>query len=143
MKRCPTCFRVSGDDSLRFCRHDGAPLFVESPAPDEATKLFDSESLGSEDWPATGPHPSGSARRAIDSLAVLPLLNESDEPNTEYLCDGITESIINSLSQLPKLRVLPRSIVSRYRGSGVEPQTIGPELGARAVLTGLIIKNDE
>lgn len=75
-------------------------------------------------------------RKAIDSLAILPLVNASGDPNAEYLSDGITESIINSLSQIPKLRVMARSTVFRYKGREVDPQTVGRELGVRAVLTG-------
>jgi serine/threonine protein kinase/Flp pilus assembly protein TadD len=75
-------------------------------------------------------------RRVIDSLAVLPLKNESADPNLDYLAEGVTESIINSLSQLPKLRVIPRSAVFRYRDSSLDPQQIGAELGVRAVFSG-------
>jgi serine/threonine protein kinase/Flp pilus assembly protein TadD len=78
-------------------------------------------------------------RKSIDSLAVLPLLNASTDPNMEYLSDGITESIINSLSQLPRLRVAPRSAVFRYRGLEIDPQRVGRELGVRAVVTGRIM----
>ena len=79
-------------------------------------------------------------RKAIDSLAVLPLINASDDPNLEYLSDGITESIINNLSKLPKLRVIPRSTVFRYKGRTVDPQEAGEELGVRAVFTGRIVQ---
>jgi eukaryotic-like serine/threonine-protein kinase len=58
----------------------------------------------------------GWRNQAMDSLAVLPFLNESGDPNMEYLSDGITESLINSLSQLPSLRVMARSTVFRYKG---------------------------
>ena len=79
-------------------------------------------------------------RRAIDSLAVLPLVNESKDTNAEYLCDGITECIINSLSKLPKLRVVPRSTVFRYKGKSTDLQEIGGELNVRAVLTGRVLQ---
>lgn len=79
-------------------------------------------------------------RKAIDSLAVLPLVNASSDPEAEYLADGITESIINSLSKLPKLRVVPRSTVFRYKDSPIDPQEIGRELGVRAAFTGRVIK---
>ena len=77
-------------------------------------------------------------RSNIDSLAVLPLLNASTDPNMEYLSDGITESIINNLSQLPKLRVVPRNTVFRYKGREIDPQEIGEALHTRAVLTGRV-----
>jgi serine/threonine-protein kinase len=79
-----------------------------------------------------------SRRKAIDSLAILPLANDSGEHDTEYLSDGITESIINNLSQLPKLRVMARSTVFRYKGREVDPLEVGQELNVRAVLTGTV-----
>jgi eukaryotic-like serine/threonine-protein kinase len=76
----------------------------------------------------------------IDSLAILPLANAGNDPGMEYLSDGITESIINSLSQLPQLRVVPRSTVFRYKGQTVDPQQAGQELGVRAVLSGRVLQ---
>ena len=76
------------------------------------------------------------SRKAIDSLAILPLVNASGDPNAEYLSDGITESIINSLSQILKLRIMARSTMFRYKGREVDPQTVAREPGVRAVLTG-------
>jgi len=58
-------------------------------------------------------------------LAALPFVNVDADPNTEYLSDGITESLINSLSQLPNLKVISFSSVSRYRGQQIDPQTGG------------------
>ena len=78
-------------------------------------------------------------RRAIDSLAVLPLFNADDDPNTEYLLDGITECLINSLSKLPKLRVVPRSTVFRYKGQ-TDLLEIGGELGVRAIFAGRVVQ---
>lgn len=77
-------------------------------------------------------------RAAIDSLAVLPLVNASPDPNVEYLSDGITETIINNLAQVPKLRVVPRNTVFRYKGKENDPHEIGQALHARAVLTGRV-----
>ncbi len=79
-------------------------------------------------------------RKAIDSLAVLPLVNDSGDRETEYLSDGITECIINSLSKLPKLRVVPRSTVFRYKGQETDLQEIGNELGVRAIFAGRIVQ---
>jgi eukaryotic-like serine/threonine-protein kinase len=75
---------------------------------------------------------------ALDSLAVLPLVNACNDPNMEYLSDGITESLINSLSQLPKLRVVPRSTVFRYKSHETDLQAVGHELGVRALVTGKV-----
>ncbi len=71
-------------------------------------------------------------------LAVLPFTNTSADPNMEYLSDGITESIINSLSQLPQLRVISRSTVFRYKVTELDAQQIGRELGVDAVLVGMV-----
>ncbi len=80
-----------------------------------------------------------SSRAPIDSLAVLPLDNASDDPGAEYLSDGITESIINGLAQLPALRVVSRSTVFRYKGRKPDPLAAGRELGVRAVLVGRVL----
>jgi TolB-like protein/Tfp pilus assembly protein PilF len=79
------------------------------------------------------------ANVAANSIAVLPLINGSHDPNFEYLFDGITESIINNLSQLPSLKVMARSTVFRYKGREVDVLEVGRELGVRAVLTGRVI----
>jgi serine/threonine-protein kinase len=82
-------------------------------------------------------------RSAIDSIAVLPLVNTSADPNAEWLSDGITESIINNLSQLPNLTVIARSSVFRYKGRDVDPQTAARELKVRAALTGRIVQRGD
>ena len=74
----------------------------------------------------------------IDSLAVLPFHNASNDLNMEYLSDGITESIMNSLSNLPQLKVIARSTVFRYKGVAVDPQEVGRALGVRAVMMGRV-----
>ena len=76
---------------------------------------------------------------AINSLAIFPLVNAGADPNAEYLSDGITEGIINSLSQLPQLKVMARSTVFRYKGQDIDPQEVGGKLGVRAVLTGRVL----
>ncbi|MBA3572783.1 MAG: hypothetical protein H0W34_12625, partial [Pyrinomonadaceae bacterium] len=77
---------------------------------------------------------------AIDSLAILPLTNVSADPSMEYLSDGITESIINSLSQLPQIRVMARATVFRYKNKDIDPQDVGRELGVRAVMHGKVLQ---
>jgi serine/threonine-protein kinase len=78
--------------------------------------------------------------KVIDSLAILPLVNATADPNTEYLSDGITDSIINTLSQVTKLRVMARSTVFRYKGRDVDPQEVGRELNVRAVMIGKVLQ---
>jgi len=72
----------------------------------------------------------------IGSIAVLPFVDESSDPDAEYINDKIAESLINSLSKLPQLRVVPRSVVAGYKGREIDPRKIGQELNVRAVVTG-------
>jgi serine/threonine protein kinase/tetratricopeptide (TPR) repeat protein len=81
--------------------------------------------------------------KPIDSLAVMPFVNVGADPNTEYLSDGITENLINSLSQIPKLRVVPRGRVFRYKGHETDAEKIGRELNVRAVLTGRVVQRGD
>ena len=83
------------------------------------------------------------SRKTFDSIAVLPFENATADPNTEYLSDGITESIINSLSRLPKLRVMARSTVFRYKGQIPNPQKLGSDLNVRTVLTGRVVQRGD
>jgi len=81
-------------------------------------------------------------QRQIDSIAVMPFVNESGNPELEYLSDGMTETLIASLSKLPDLQVKASSSVFRYKGS-TDTQTIGKELNARAVLYGRVVQRGE
>jgi TolB-like protein/Flp pilus assembly protein TadD len=83
---------------------------------------------------------SGKHSVGIDSLAVLPLENASGDPETEYLSDGIAETLINTLAELRKIRVTPRAIAFRHRGSTLDPLAVGRELGVRAVLAGRLLQ---
>ena len=76
--------------------------------------------------------------KQVESVAVMPFVNATTNPDLEYLSDGITESLINALSQLPKLAVKGRSSVFRYKGKDVEPQQIGTDLKVQAVLNGRV-----
>lgn len=76
----------------------------------------------------------------INSVAILPFVNDSKDQNAEYLSDGITESIINSLSQLPDLKVMSRNAAFRFKGRDLDPQEAGRSLNVGAVLTGRLVK---
>src|SRR6202035_562853 len=80
----------------------------------------------------------GRGGEKIDSLAVLPFVNSAADPNTEYLSDGIAESLINSLSQLPNLKVMSRDSAFHYKGKDVDAETIGNALRVRAVFKGQV-----
>ena len=69
---------------------------------------------------------------------MLPFENQNRDPDTDYLCDGIPESIINSLSELPKLKVMSRNSVFHYKGKEPDAQTVGKELKVQTLLTGRV-----
>jgi TolB-like protein/DNA-binding winged helix-turn-helix (wHTH) protein len=80
---------------------------------------------------------------AIDSIAVLPFANQNRDAETEYLADGLTENIINNLTQLPGLRVIARSSAFRYKGKETDWLTAGQALGVRAVVVGRVWQRGE
>ena len=85
---------------------------------------------------------SGDSER-IDSLAVLPFENGSADPEAEYFSDGVTESIISSLSKLPDVRVISRTSVFRYKGQAIDPETVGRELGVEALVLGRVVQRGD
>ena len=86
---------------------------------------------------------SHSASGEISSVAVIPFANQSGSPDTEYLSDGITESLINDLSKLPKLAVVSRTSVFRYKGRDADPQTVAKDLHVDAVITGRVLQRGD
>jgi len=80
---------------------------------------------------------------AIESIAVLPFQNRSTEADSEYLSEGLAESLIYRLSQLPNLKVSPTSSVFRYKGKEIDPVKVGQELGVNAVLSGRIVQRGD
>jgi len=84
---------------------------------------------------------SGSGK--IRSIAVLPFVNATSDPNNEYLSDGLTESLISALSQLPDVKVMARSTVFRFKGKEDDPQQIGKMLQVNAVLTGRVVQHED
>jgi TolB-like protein/Tfp pilus assembly protein PilF len=198
VKRCPRCNRIETDDTLVFCRTDGAALVSDSlPLNSEAgTSRFGSAAteIATNVLPhataanvsrSTGPTtvlPAPTTRTGtrelikpkrggiaialvvlvaavislsgylyfmrktqttIHSIAVMPFVNESGNPDVEYLSDGMTETLISSLSQLPNLNVKARSSVFRYKGKETNPQTIGSELNVQAILNGHVVQRGD
>ncbi len=80
---------------------------------------------------------------AIDSIAVMPFVNVSGDPNTEYLSEGLSDSIISSLSQLPSLKVISQSSTLRFKGQPMDPKQAGQTLGVRAVLMGRLVQRGD
>ncbi|MGC2770044.1 MAG: protein kinase [Candidatus Sulfotelmatobacter sp.] len=79
----------------------------------------------------------------IDSVAVLPVVANSSDQNAQFLGDGITDSLIDSLSQVPNLKVMSRSSVFHYKGSEIDPQVVGRELRVKGVLTGRLVEQGD
>jgi serine/threonine protein kinase len=80
---------------------------------------------------------------AIDSIAVLPLATNANDQNTQIVSDGITDSLIESLSQIPHLKVMSRSSVFHYKARDADPQAVGRELKVKAVLTGRLVQRGD
>ena len=83
---------------------------------------------------------SGKTAVGIESIAVMPFVNESGNADVEYLADGMTETLINSLSQIPNLSVKARSSVFRYKGKEIDPKKVAAELNVQAILTGRVVQ---
>jgi eukaryotic-like serine/threonine-protein kinase len=79
----------------------------------------------------------------IDSVAVLPVVANSSDQTAQFLSDGITDSLIDRLSQVPNLKVMSRSSVFHYKGREVDPQAVGRELNVKAVLTGRLVQQGD
>jgi serine/threonine protein kinase len=84
-----------------------------------------------------------SSQQEISSVAVLPFVNAGNDPNTEYLSDGLTESLINSLSQIPNLAVMSRSSVFHYKGHDTDPQAAARDMKVEGVITGRIVQRGD
>lgn len=91
----------------------------------------------------SGRDKAGASTTAIQSIAVLPFVDDTPNADSEYLDDEIAESLVNSLVKLPKLRVVPRSVMVSYKGRNVDPRTVGEELNVRAVVTGRVHRHGD
>ena len=83
------------------------------------------------------------ASNQINSIAVIPFVNESGDPGIEYLSDGMTETLINSLSEIPEVSVKARTLVFQYKGKEISPAQLASELGVQAILTGRLVQRGE
>lgn len=82
-------------------------------------------------------------KTAIDSLAILPFANDSGDAEMEYLSDGLSESLINNLSQVPRLKVIARSSAFRYKGKEVNPEEVAQALGVKSILSGRLLRHGD
>ena len=83
-----------------------------------------------------------SQSKQIESIAVMPFVNETGNPDVEYLSDGMTDSLISSLSELPDIKVKARTSVFRYKGKEIDPKSVGKELGVQAIVNGRVSQRD-
>jgi len=200
MKRCPTCNRVENDETLKFCRVDGATLVSESSSLGGEAGTAQLELDASEVHTSILPHrtdgninratatnvlpprPAPSAtselskpvRRksifiasagvaifaaaviiggyfyfsrksntAIQSIAVLPFENRSGTSDTDYLSDGLADSLIYRLSQLPNLKVSPTSSVMRYKSKDTDVAAVASALQVDAVMSGRLVQRGD
>jgi serine/threonine protein kinase len=81
--------------------------------------------------------------QSINSIAVLPFANATDDPNTEYLSDGISESLIDRLSQLPQLKVIARSSAFKFKGKEIDPPEVARSLGVQALVLGRVMQRGD
>jgi serine/threonine-protein kinase len=128
--------RRQQEASLRESHRSGKHVL-----PEATMRQKDSGSAGSAR--ATSSGGTRAFSDVIDSLAVLPLANAAGDPTAEYLSDGITESIIQTLSRIPRLRVMARSTVFRYKNKTSDPLTVGRELNVRAVFAGRLLQRGD
>ena len=99
--------------------------------------LLGSIGLGGYFWrQRTGPS------NEIRSIAVMPFVNETGDPQVEYLSDGMTDTLISSLSELPNIKVKARTSVFRYKGKEIDPKAVGKELGVQAIVNGRVAQRD-
>ena len=78
----------------------------------------------------------------IRSVAVMPFVNETGDPQVEYLSDGMTDTLISSLSELPNIKVKARTSVFRYKGKEIDPKVVGKELGVQAIVNGRVAQRE-
>jgi TolB-like protein/Flp pilus assembly protein TadD len=120
----------------------GSPRFVETRSRRGYRFIAPVETLGAAmDTAMQPPAPAVAIAESFSSIAVLPFENAGGDPESDYLSDGITESILQSLSQLPTVRVMARSSVFRYKGRKADPRIAGREMNVHAVLTGIVEQN--
>ncbi|MGH9829406.1 MAG: hypothetical protein ACREDR_39820, partial [Blastocatellia bacterium] len=114
MKRCPACQSTYSDEAVRFCRHDGTPLIWESaPLNEQPLESSDTAIL-----PGGPQEIDFQTKLLADSpaIAVLPFINISADPETEFFCDGLAEEFLNALARIEGFKVAARTSAFTFRG---------------------------
>lgn len=135
MKYCPVCHESYADETLNFCLEDGSNLLTEEFISNSPTIAFKTSFSGAPSLRSfSGQTPS---------IAILPFVNVSADPENEFFCDGLAEELINSLMKLDKLRVAARTSAFAFKGREADVRTIGQSLNVQTVLEGSVRKSGD
>jgi TolB-like protein/Tfp pilus assembly protein PilF len=134
MKRCPQCNRLETDETLKFCRTDGTPLVVSAPLDSESATIALPVSQPIEEVTV-------GRRSSIPSIAVLPFINMSPDPENEYFCDGLAEELLNALAKIDEMKVAARTSAFSFKGKDTNISEIGRALNVTTVLEGSVRKS--
>jgi len=142
MKRCPQCNRIETDDALAFCRIDGIRLIADTAGFEQPTAILTGGGRSTE--------LTGGARSAelttghlpnVPSIAVLPFVNMTADPENEYFCDGLAEELLNALTKISDLKVAARTSAFSFKGRNTNVSEIGTALHVNTVLEGSVRKS--
>jgi serine/threonine-protein kinase len=136
MKYCPVCHESYADETLNYCLEDGSNLVTEEFISNSPTIAFRSPLISA---PSFQSHSSGER----PSIAILPFVNVSADPENEYFCDGLAEELINRMMKLDKLRVAARTSTFAFKGRESDVRYIGQNLGVQSVLEGSVRKSGD
>jgi adenylate cyclase len=147
MKRCPECRRDYADETLNFCLDDGNALLDGPAVSDDATVIL-RRTDASPPGDVPGLKDSGSGRSkifsdAVNSIAVLPFVNISADPENEFFCDGLAEELLNALTKIESLKVAARTSAFSFKGTNTKVSEIGEALGVNTVLEGSVRKSGD
>lgn len=136
MKYCPVCHESYADETLNYCLEDGSHLLTEEFISNSPTIAFHT-SFGS------GSPSLRSFSGQTPSIAILPFVNVSADPDNEYFCDGLAEELINTLMKLDKLYVAARTSTFAFKGRESDVRHIGQNLNVQTVLEGSVRKSGD
>ncbi|MEP7148078.1 MAG: tetratricopeptide repeat protein [Acidobacteriota bacterium] len=135
MKYCPVCHESYADETLNFCLEDGSHLLTEEFISNSPTIAFRTSS--------NAPNSLRSFSSETPSIAILPFVNVSADPDNEYFCDGLAEELINTLMKLDKLRVAARTSAFAFKGRESDVRYIGQNLNVETILEGSVRKSGD
>jgi TolB-like protein len=135
MKYCPVCHASYADETLNFCLEDGSHLLTEEFISNSPTIAFRTS--------FSTPNSLRSFSSETPSIAILPFVNVSADPENEYFCDGLAEELINTLMKLDKIRVAARTSTFAFKGRESDVRYIGQNLNVQTVLEGSVRKSGD